>query len=180
MAPVFQLHQSLQVLDVPDGGAQSLNLAEAFVGALTRQVVPQFGVALVHALYPLTLAFVSFLDERRLEGTLVHAEVSVVVEGGQVRQQPGARAPQRTFVEAEASGVHPGGVDEEGQSIRGLRDVAVLAESSRGRQTEAQVRRMLICDWTREGVAHHVIWTHSHLIRFFRTSSDLRTEMKRT
>lgn len=109
--PVLQLHQSLQVFDVADGGPQRLHLAEPLVGALTRQMVPQFGITLVHTLHPLTLPLVPFLDERRLERTLVDAEVSVVVEGSQVGQESGARAPQRTFVQAEASRVHTWGVE---------------------------------------------------------------------
>lgn len=128
---VLQLHQALQVLDVPDGGSQRLHLAEPLVGALTRQMIPQFGVTLVHTSHPLTLSFITFLDERWLKGTLVHTEVSVVVEGGKVGQEPGAGGPQRTLV-----GVHAGGVEEEGDGA-GQRVVMV---SSRGRQTEAQVR----------------------------------------
>lgn len=127
---LLHLHQALQVLDVPDGGPQRLHLAEALVGALTRQVVPEFGVALVHAPHPLPLALVALLDEGRLEGTLVHAEVAAVVEGGQVGQQPGA--PQR---------VHARRVEEEGHG-------AILPVAGGGRHAEAQVRRR------REGGAH--------------------------
>lgn len=108
------LHQPLQVLDVPDGGPQRLHLAEPLVGALTGQVVPQLSVALVNALHALPLPLVALLDERRLEGTLVDAEVSVVgVERGQVRQDP-AGAPQRALIQAEGRGVHGGGVEEDG------------------------------------------------------------------
>lgn len=97
-------------------------------------MLPQFGVALVHTPDPLTLALVPLLDERWLKRTLVHAEVSVVVEGGQVGQQRGPGALQR---------VHAGGVEEEG-------DGGVVTVSSSRRQTEAQVRGR------REGGAHHV------------------------
>ncbi len=133
MSAVLWLHQALQVFDVPDGGSQRLHLAEPLVGALTRQVVPQFGVTLVHTPHPLTLPLITFLDERRLERTLVHAEVSVMVEGSQVGQEPRAGAPQRALI-----GVHAGGVEEEGDGAgqRTLRHAAVLT----GRQTEAQVR----------------------------------------
>jgi len=158
VSAVLGLHQALQVFDVPDGGPQRLHLAEPLVGVLTRQVVPQLGVALVHALYPLTLALIPLLDERWLKRTLVDAEVSVVVEGGQVGQEPRATvAPQRALVEAEAGGFHAGGVEEEGDGagprVRVLGNAVTLAESSRGRHAEAIQERV------GEGGAHHVIQT---------------------
>lgn len=121
-ADILQFHQALQVLDVPDGGPQRLHFAQPLVGALTRQVVPQLGVTLVHTPDPLTLALVTLLDERRLKGTLVHAEVSVMVEGGQVGQEPWAGAPQGALI-----GVHAGGVEEEGDGA-GQRVVTAEAQ----------------------------------------------------
>lgn len=130
---VLRLHQALQVFDVPDGGPQRLHLAEPLVGAVARQVVPQLGVALVHTPHPLTLSLVTFLDESWFEGTLVHAEVSTVVEGGQVGQ--GALVLLRVRGTQEKR-------DGTGQRV--------FTMSSRRQQTDAQVGR------GRKGGAHHV------------------------
>lgn len=141
---VLQLHQALQVFDVPDGCSQRFHLTKPLVGALTRKVVPQFGITLIHTSHPLTLSLIPFLDECWLKGTLIHTKVSMVLERGQVRQEP--RASQRTLV-----GVQAGAIEKEGDRA-GQR---VITVSSRGRQTKTQVR------WRRNSRTHHVTCVHA-------------------
>lgn len=68
--PGVALQQLLEVLDVADGGAERLHLAEPPVRQLAGQVVSQARVALVHAPHPLPLALVAPAEEGGLEGAL--------------------------------------------------------------------------------------------------------------
>lgn len=64
------LQHLLELLDVADGGAESLHFAEAPVRHLSGQVVSEARVPLVHAAHPLPLALVALAEEGGLEGAV--------------------------------------------------------------------------------------------------------------
>ena len=76
------LQQLLEVLDVADGGAERLHLAEAPARQLPWQVVSEARVPFVHAAHALPLALVALAEEGGLEGA--------VQRQGQVGPSPGA------------------------------------------------------------------------------------------
>ena len=66
--------QLLQVLDVADGGAQGLHLAEPLLSQGAGQVAAEARVALVDAADALALAFIALLDEGGLERVVAGAQ----------------------------------------------------------------------------------------------------------
>ena len=96
------LQHLLELLDVADGGAESLHFAEALVRQLAGQVVSEARVPLVHAAHPLPLALVALAEKGGLQGA--------VQPEGQVGPPRGAAAAERRL---PARGVQTHG-DSEG------------------------------------------------------------------
>lgn len=98
------LQQLLQLLDVADGGAQRLHLAEPLASQLPRQVLAEARVALVHTAYALPLALVALAqkgglgDAPQWQGRArpsLGAVCGILARGDPAGLPPGQRA-QRT------------------------------------------------------------------------------------
>ena len=94
------LQHLLELLDVADGGAESLHFAEALVRQLAGQVVSEARVPLVHAAHPLPLALVALAEKGGLQGA--------VQPEGQVGPPRGAAAARGVQTHGDSEGVPQG------------------------------------------------------------------------
>lgn len=92
------LQQLLQLLDVADGGAQRLHLAEPLARQLARQVLAEARVALVHTAHALPLALVALAQK----GGLGDAPKR------QGRVRPSPRAVRGILAHRDPAGLPPG------------------------------------------------------------------------
>lgn len=92
------LQQLLQLLDVADGGAQRLHLAEPLASQLARQVLAEARVALVHTAHALPLALVALAQK----GGLGDAPRR------QGRARPSSRAVRGILARGDPAGLPPG------------------------------------------------------------------------
>lgn len=78
------VQETLQVINVVYGRSQRLYLTESFVLELLGEMLPETRITFVNATHPLPLPLVSFANERGLEGIVIHTEMSVKGEIGEL------------------------------------------------------------------------------------------------